>query len=80
MLSGRTPRAWGFLLVSYMPLAPEREELREGEAKEPLRERISKIKVLHNLHVFVGATRGSVSSPPKLVCSSLRGFALAGRR
>ena len=45
-----------------MPLAPEREA--EGQ-KEPLRERISKIKVLHNLHVFVGATRGSVSSPPK---------------
>ena len=76
MLSGRTTRAWGFLLVSYVTLAPEREK----EAKEPLRERISKIKVLHNLHVFVGATRGSVSSPPKLVCSSLRGFALAGRR
>ena len=76
----RTTRAWGLLLVSYVPLAPEQHAEREGEAKEPLRERISKIKVLHNLHVFVGATRGSVSSPPKLVCSILRGFALAGRR
>ena len=43
-----------------MPLAPERR--RRGKE---LRERISKIKVLHNLHVFVGATARQCKLAPE---------------